>query len=223
MRCQHCGHEVPDGSVFCNRCGYRMSNNMACPHCGQQIPSTSVFCPSCGKAIDMEKTTPKQGVTYNQQRAEAQRQAQRQANAWQQQPPVEQEEYDDDDNGAGRRSHYDRNLIIGIVVAALLIGLLSLLKHCNSRENDSLKARADSAAVIADNSQDETAIMSAELSRNNFTEDGANIGCAVKFAGTDPDTPDRIVGVTYKNDADRPFIKVYQRSTARGCMNSCAR
>ena len=216
MRCQHCGHEVPDGSVFCNRCGYRMSNNMACPHCGQQIPSTSVFCPSCGKAIDMEKTTPKQGVTYNQQRAEAQRQAQRQANAWQQQPPVEQEEYDDDDNGAGRRSHYDRNLIIGIVVAALLIGLLSLLKHCNSRENDSLKARADSAAVIADNSQDETAIMSAELSRNNFTEDGANIGCAVKFAGTDPDTPDRIVGVTYKNDADRPFIKVYQLTREGG-------
>ena len=215
MRCQHCGHEVPDGSVFCNRCGYRMSNNMACPHCGQQIPSTSVFCPSCGKAIDMEKTTPKQGVTYNQQRAEAQRQAQRQANAWQQQP-VEQEEYDDDDNGAGRRSHYDRNLIIGIVVAALLIGLLSLLKHCNSRENDSLKARADSAAVIADNSQDETAIMSAELSRNNFTEDGANIGCAVKFAGTDPDTPDRIVGVTYKNDADRPFIKVYQLTREGG-------
>ena len=192
-----------------------MSNNMACPHCGQQIPSTSVFCPSCGKAIDMEKTTPKQGVTYNQQRAEAQRQAQRQANAWQQQP-VEQEEYDDDDNGAGRRSHYDRNLIIGIVVAALLIGLLSLLKHCNSRENDSLKARADSAAVIADNSQDETAIMSAELSRNNFTEDGANIGCAVKFAGTDPDTPDRIVGVTYKNDADRPFIKVYQLTREGG-------
>lgn len=214
MRCQHCGHEVPDGSVFCNRCGYRMSNDMHCPHCGKQIPATSVFCPSCGKAVDngqerpatstVTSRTPQQGMTYNQQRAEAQRHA----NAWQQQPAEPQ--YDDDDNGEGRRSHYDRNLIIGIVVAALLIGLLSLLKHCNSRENDSLKARADSAAVIADNSQDETAIMSAELSRNNFTEDGANIGCAVRFASTDPDTPDRIVGVTYKNDADRPFVKVYQ-------------
>ena len=216
MRCQHCGHEVPEGSVFCNRCGYRMSNDMACPYCGEQIPANSVFCPSCGKAVENKpgRTTttttshPEQGMTYNEQRAQARREAGRQANAWQQPQPVEDNE-EEDDNGNNRRSHYDRNLIIGIVVAAVLIGVLSMLRHCNSQENDRLAERADSAALIADSSQDAIQVLSAELSRNNMTDDKAYTGCAVKFPSTDPDTPERIVGVTYKDDTDRPFIKVY--------------
>ena len=215
MRCQHCGHEVPEGSVFCNRCGYRMSIDTVCPYCGQQIPANSVFCPSCGKAVEnaaskaaasISSTTttnqPQPQTTYNEQRA-----AQRQANAWQQPQPVEEEDDDDDDDN--RRSHYNRNLIIGIIAAALLIGLLSMLRHCNSQENDRLAERADSAALIADSSQDAIQILSAELSRNNMTDDKAYTGCAVKFASTDPDTPERVVGVTYKDDTDRPFIKVY--------------
>ena len=125
------------------------------------------------------------------------------------QDPDDEDDEDDYEGGEGR-SNFNRNLIIGIVLAAVLIGLLSVLRHCNSQENDNLKAKADSAAVIADNSQDAANILGAELSRNNYSEDGATIGCAVKFAETDPDTPDRIVGVTYKNDADRPFIKIYQ-------------
>ena len=218
MRCQHCGHEVPEGSVFCNRCGYRMSNDMACPHCGQQIPANSTFCPSCGKAVGNEavhSTTttttsrPQPAKTYNEQRAEAQRQAQRQANAWQQRQPAEPEDNDDNENDNGSRSHFDRNLIIGIVAAALIIGLLSMLRHCNSQENDRLAERADSAALIADSSQDAIQVLSAELSRNNMTDDKAYTGCAIRFASTDPDTPERIVGVTYKDDTDRPFIKVY--------------
>ena len=220
MRCQHCGHEVPDGSVFCNHCGYRMSNEVTCSYCHQPMPSTSVFCPNCGKAVDnamniasKETTaaTPKpqyQGQTYNEQRAQAQRQAQRQANAWQQ-PTTQQDEEEDEDNGNDRRSNYNRNLIIGIIAAALLIGLLSMMRHCNSQENDRLAERADSAALIADSSQDAIQVLSAELSRNNMTEDKAYTGCAIRFASTDPDTPERIVGVTYKDDTDRPFIKVY--------------
>ncbi len=221
MRCQHCGHEVPEESVFCNHCGYRMSNEVTCSYCHQPMPSTSVFCPHCGKAVDNAVHVASrdvsasrghqqaaQGQTYNEQRREAQRAAQRRANAWQQ-PAPEVDEDDDDDNGGGR-SNYNRNLIIGIIVVAVLIGLLSLMKHCNSRENDRLEAHADSLSVLAENSQDEVAVLSAELSRNNFTEDGATVGAAVKFSGTDPDTPDRIVGVTYKNDGDRPFIKLYK-------------
>ena len=189
---------------------------MACPYCGEQIPANSVFCPSCGKAVENKpgRTTttttshPEQGMTYNEQRAQARREAGRQANAWQQPQPVEDNE-EEDDNGNNRRSHYDRNLIIGIVVAALIIGLLSLLRHCNSQENDRLAERADSAALIADSSQDAIQVLSAELSRNNMTDDKAYTGCAVKFPSTDPDTPERIVGVTYKDDTDRPFIKVY--------------
>ena len=226
MRCQHCGHEVPEGSVFCNRCGYRMSHDMACPYCGKQIPATSVFCPSCGKAVKDETpvgvatttttTTSNppesRGETYNERRQAAQREAQRQAarqpvNAWKQPEPVEDDEEEDDDEGG--RSHYNRNLIIGIIAAALLIGLLSMLRHCNNQENDRLEARADSAALIADSSQEPVQILSAELSRNGLTDDKAYPACAVRFASTDPDTPERIVGVTYKDDTDRPFIKVY--------------
>ena len=229
MRCQHCGHEVPEGSVYCNRCGYRMSNDMACPHCGKQIPATSVFCPSCGRPVadksapeQMKTTTttttaaaataqrPQQPQTYNEQRRAAERKAARQpANAWQQ-PEIDDEEDDEDDGGG--RSNFNRNLIVGIVLAVLAIALLSLLRHCNSQENDRLEAQADSAALIADSSQDPMAVLTAELSRNGMSDDKAYTGCALKFPSTDPDTPERIVGVTYKDDTDRPFIKIYNLS-----------
>ena len=198
-----------------------MSNEMACPHCGKQIPADSTFCPGCGKAVK-EITRPQQTTvttaastapravqqptqTYNEQRRAAQQVARKPANAWEQPEP---EEEDDDDEGEGR-SNFNRNLIIAIIAAALLIGLLSLLRHCNSQENDRLEARADSAALAAESSQDPMAVLTAELSRNGMTDDKAYTGCAVRFASTDPDTPERIVGVTYKDDTNRPFIKVY--------------
>ena len=217
MRCQHCGHEVPDDSAFCNRCGYRMSKEVMCDYCHKPMPSTSVFCPHCGKAVSNAMNIASsetasnpaapgrpQGQTYNEQRRAAQQATRQPANAWQQ--PVEDDD-DDDDNGGG--SNFNRNLIIGIVLAVIAIALLSLMRHCNSQENDRLEARADSAAIIADGSQDPVAVLTAELSRNALSDDKAYTGCAVRFASTDPDTPERIVGVTYKDDTDRPFIKVY--------------
>ncbi len=217
MRCQHCGHEVPDDSAFCNHCGYRMNQQVRCSYCHEPMPPTSVFCPHCGKAVDnavsvasQEHAPARQAQqpTYNEQRRAAERQAARQPmNAWKQPEPVEEE--DDDDNDGGGGSNFNRNLIIGIVAAVLLIALLSLLRHCNSQENDRLEARADSAAMIADSSQEPMQILNAELSRNGMTDDKAYTGCAVRFNSTDPDTPERIVGVTYKDDTDRPFVKVY--------------
>ena len=163
-------------------------------------------------SIASQEATPErqpQQPTYNEQRRAAERQAARQpVNAWQQPEPVEDDDEDDDGDGGGN-SNFNRNLIVGIVLAVLAIALLSLLRHCNSQENDRLEARADSAAMIADSSQEPMQIMSAELSRNGMTEDKAYTGCAVRFNSTDPDTPERIVGVTYKDDTDRPFVKVY--------------
>jgi hypothetical protein len=199
-----------------------MSKEVTCTYCHQPMPSTSVFCPHCGKAVDNAMNIASQGVssarepqptqpTYNQQREEQRREAvraaQRQANAWEQPQPVEDDEDDDEDTGG--RSNFNRNLIIGIVALALIIGLLSLLRHCGSQENDRLKEHADSTAIAADSSQEPMQVFAAELSRNGMTEDKAYTGCAVRFASTDPDTPERIVGVTYKDDTDRPFIKVY--------------
>ena len=217
-RCQHCGHEVPEDSVFCNHCGYRMNQQVRCSYCHEPMPSTSVFCPHCGKAVDNAVSVasqehaparhPQQPTTYNEQRRAAEQQAARQPmNAWKQPEPVEDD--DDDDDGGGSGSNFNRNLIIAIVAAVLLIALLSLLRHCNSQENDRLEARADSAAMIADSSQEPMQILNAELSRNGMTDDKAYTGCAVRFASTDPDTPERIVGVTYKDDTERPFVKVY--------------
>ena len=219
MRCQHCGHEVPEDSVFCNHCGYRMSQQVTCSYCHEPMPSTSVFCPHCGKAVDnamsiasQESRTVRepQQPAYDERRRAAERQAARQpVNAWKQPEPEEVDDDDEDDDDGGGRSNFNRNLIIGIVAAAILIGLLSLLRHCNSQENDRLEARADSAAMIADSSQEPMQILNAELSRNGLTDDKAYTGCAVRFNSTDPDTPERIVGVTYKDDTDRPFVKVY--------------
>ena len=218
MRCQHCGHEVPEGSVFCNHCGYKMNQQVTCSYCHQSMPSTSVFCPHCGKAIDnamnvasKENGTPQetrpstpQGRTYNEQRQAARKPA----NAWEPTKPVQPDGDDDDDDNGGGGSSFNRNLILGIIAIALIIGLLSALRHCNSQENDRLQERADSAAIAADNSQDPMAVFSAELSRNGMTEDKAYTGCAMRFTG-DNDKPERIVGVTYKDDTDRPFIKIY--------------
>ena len=151
-----------------------------------------------------------QQPAYDERRRAAERQAARQpVNAWKQPEPEEVDDDDEDDDDGGGRSNFNRNLIIGIVAAAILIGLLSLLRHCNSQENDRLEARADSAAMIADSSQEPMQILNAELSRNGLTDDKAYTGCAVRFNSTDPDTPERIVGVTYKDDTDRPFVKVY--------------
>ena len=223
MRCQHCGHEVPEGSAFCNHCGNRMSNEVTCSYCHTTMPATSVFCPHCGKAVDdavlvatkepTENIQPQepqgQRMTYNEQRRAAEQQAARQpANAWKE-PEPDYDEEDDEDDGGGSGSNFTRNLIIGAVLAILAIALLSLLRHCNNQENDRLEARVDSLALAADSSQDPLAVLNAELSRNGMTDDKAYTGCAVKFAETDPDTPERIVGVTYKEDTDRPFIKVY--------------
>lgn len=152
--------------------------------------------------------------TYNEiHQHDSRRQAAEQAYSYQ---PPRADKYDgddddsDDEDDGGGNSNFNRNLLIGVIAAALLIGLLSAMRHCNSQEDRRMEATADSVALVAADSQDPLAIFNAELSRNNMTNDGAIGAAAVKFGGTDPENPDRIVGVTYKNDDDRPFIKIYQ-------------
>lgn len=199
-----------------------MKTDKACPHCGANIPSTSVYCPKCGESVDEEVTQPTQAapkaatpqrpaMTYNQQRQAAQQRAQqqsRQANAWQK-PAVDDEE-NEEENTDGKNSNFNRNLVIGVIAAVVLIALLSLLRHCNSAENDLLEARVDSAVMAADDSQDPLAILQTELDRASMSGDKALPACAVRFNKPNTDSLSCIVGVTYKNDTDRPFIKIYK-------------
>lgn len=59
MICPKCNYEVPDGSRFCNCCGYKFEqeNTIKCPNpeCGHLIPADSKFCPDCGTKIEWVK------------------------------------------------------------------------------------------------------------------------------------------------------------------------
>lgn len=56
-RCPICKEEVPAGSMFCNRCGYKLEKDgtVRCSSCGHAIPADSKFCPDCGSRIEDEK------------------------------------------------------------------------------------------------------------------------------------------------------------------------
>jgi len=55
MRCENCGHENPEGSKFCMKCGKALGGSgprvATCPHCGAEVAPGALFCASCGKSI----------------------------------------------------------------------------------------------------------------------------------------------------------------------------
>lgn len=55
MNCRNCNNEVPNGSKFCNVCGFKIeSQGKICPNpqCGHSgLPSEALFCPDCGTKI----------------------------------------------------------------------------------------------------------------------------------------------------------------------------
>ena len=234
MKCDKCGQIVPDGSSFCNHCGNAMSHDMVCPSCGQNIPMNSVFCPKCGKMVrnDMhEETQPADvpattatatGATYNEIERERQ-QAPR--DPWQEtqhqhqheQKPYyansDDEEIDDDENLSSEPAHFNRNVVIGAAAVVIIIALLLLLRNCGSSGNDDRHSvtGSDSTLLVADANADPMAIFNAELSRNNFTGDGAVAAHAVKVPGNGTDRPEVIMGVTTKNDTEsRSYFKIYK-------------
>ncbi|MCM1233170.1 MAG: SPFH domain-containing protein [Ruminococcus flavefaciens] len=55
--CPECGSDLPEGSVSCPVCGYKLPKK--CPKCGSVLPNGTKFCPECGEAI--AKCCPKCG------------------------------------------------------------------------------------------------------------------------------------------------------------------
>ena len=238
MRCPKCGNDAPLGSAFCNRCGTPLSNEMTCPVCGKMIPANSVFCPKCGKMVrnDMEEETVEtasEATTFNEQRrreqAELQRREQQRAkqqeatrqraNAWDQESEANDDD-DDDDNQVGS-GNFNRNLLIGILAAVVIIGGLLLLRNCGESKSDRLAdAKADSTLVAEAASQDPLAIFASELNRNNLMGDGATASAAVLVPGDGAENPDRIWGVTYVSNAiERSFFKVYELTRSGSIWN----
>ncbi len=53
MVCVKCGHENPDGALFCSVCGNSLDQRKRCPSCSAIIvDEESAYCPSCGARID---------------------------------------------------------------------------------------------------------------------------------------------------------------------------
>ena len=233
MRCPKCGNEPPQGSAFCNHCGTPLNNEVACPLCGNMIPAESVFCPKCGRMVrnDMADETTRQSATaaggemYNEQRRREQAEQQRReqaeqrrhhqavrqqtANAWET-PDPDEDNADDDQGGNG--SSFNRNLLIGIAAAVIVIGGLLWARSCGN--NDSSRKSSDRTEAAENQPMgnvDPMAVFAAELNRNNLQGDGASATAAVFVPGSGEENPDRIWGVTSLSDGtSRTFFKIYQ-------------
>lgn len=53
MNCPFCGTANPDDSVFCKKCGRRMSGSVTCPACGATSPADGDFCTHCGARLNV--------------------------------------------------------------------------------------------------------------------------------------------------------------------------
>lgn len=228
MRCERCGEVVPDGSAFCNHCGAPLSSETCCPKCGQAIPANSVFCPKCGKMVrnDMQETveeTAATGATFHDLERErhatasdpwqkGEREHHREKEPYYPEDNARDEEDDDEENMSSEPAHFNRNVLIGAAVVVALIGLLLLLRNCGGgNESRHELTGSDSTLLVADSNGDPMSIFTSELSRNNFTGDGAVAAHAVKVPGNGKDRPEVIMGVTAKNDTEnRSFFKIYK-------------
>lgn len=57
--CPNCGTEVPNNSLFCATCGFRLPEPAAvsgktCPTCGAAVKDGMKFCVSCGTKLELE-------------------------------------------------------------------------------------------------------------------------------------------------------------------------
>ena len=48
MKCKYCGHEIYEGSSFCEYCGKNQKGVKICIKCGHEIDFEAEFCKYCG-------------------------------------------------------------------------------------------------------------------------------------------------------------------------------
>ena len=63
MKCPSCGHQMPEGNVFCENCGAKLveinETEKHCPQCGAVVEEGAAFCEECGFPLqDTQEETP---------------------------------------------------------------------------------------------------------------------------------------------------------------------
>ena len=175
--------------------------DIKCPHCGSLVPQGSKFCNNCGAPLDQEIQCPHCNsvipansvfcpVCHNIVGKAAD------AGGDQQQSATAQ---------AGQGQHTTRNTIIILAVLAF-VGLI-VVKQCFF--SGSRDVTPDEVSITGDNANNNTIdIFNRTLEANNLKGDGDKIAYAMRVMDKNG-KEDKIIGVTYLNDDQHPFFKIY--------------
>ena len=175
--------------------------DIKCPHCGSLVPQGSKFCNNCGAPLDQEIQCPHCNsvipansvfcpVCHNIVGKAAD------AGGDQQQSAPAQ---------AGQGQHTTRNTIIILAVLAF-VGLI-VVKQCFF--SGSRDVTPDEVSITGDNANNNTIdIFNRTLEANNLKGDGDKIAYAMRVMDKNG-KEDKIIGVTYLNDDQHPFFKIY--------------
>ena len=63
MKCEKCGHENTNGSLFCENCGAKLQIEKKCPSCGQVVSDTARFCQYCGAKLAGDDSSTASGIS----------------------------------------------------------------------------------------------------------------------------------------------------------------
>lgn len=144
MKCTHCGHTLPEGARFCNKCGQPVAQTPAqpekqeqgkkCPHCGQSLMPGARFCNRCGQPVAPEAAPE---IPAPEKTVPAGPDPKTQAPAEENPRPPQQE-------AAGKRRRSPLGLVLAVVVLLVLLAAAGWWFGSHSKEAPA--APASSAA-----------------------------------------------------------------------------